>query len=323
MTPWYRELNQRNRLLMVAASATLEPRLTVTEFAVLTVLVNQGDRMGVTHRSWLWNRGRDCLLLDKPDRASGVGVLPYTRQGIEKACKGLVAKGWVREDYSTCYDRNRDPGLIVLPLNILSVAPSWLKPNSLGSSPGEKAAGRRPQAAGKTTALVDGAVTSRPTAVASRSLRNKRSKRPTPEDLAEVEAADAALQLDPAELDLAVAPDADGRLWFRGVTVDLVSHERGTPSYVARWAGLERAVPAAASYAAYKKNRKVDPERREIAAKAVIADRWWPAQFNGETPSDDEVIITAFLAATNALKGTAVYDVVIAPLAKAKGGKRG
>lgn len=159
MTPWYRELNQRNRLLMVAAAATLEPRLTVTEFAVLTVLVNQGERMGVNRRSMLWQRGRDCSLLDREDRTAGEGVLPYTRQGIEKACKALIARGWIREDWSSTYER-RDPGLTVLQLNILSVAPSWLKPNSLGSSP------KDPKA----------------TPVASRSLRNKRSKRPVGSD---------------------------------------------------------------------------------------------------------------------------------------------
>ena len=180
MQPWYRELNQRNRLLMVAASATLDPRLTVTEFAVLTVLVNQGDRMGVSRRSLLWQRGRGCSMLERADR-DGAAILPYTRQGIEKACKGLIARGWIREDWSTTYER-RDPGLTVLSLNILSVAPSWLQPNSVGSSPKDPKAtpvGRKSAAEkSKPTTVASRKIPKAATGVAQRSLRNKRSKSP-------------------------------------------------------------------------------------------------------------------------------------------------
>lgn len=128
---WYRELPHSQRLLMVA----IHKRVTVTELAVLTILVNQSDRMGVKSMSSLWN---GCLLEYRDRRASSDYPLPYTKQGIWKAVNALVDRGWVEKVHGL-YGRN-DPELRVLPLNILSEAPAWLRP-------GEAADGRRQAAA--------------------------------------------------------------------------------------------------------------------------------------------------------------------------------
>lgn len=128
---WYRELPHSQRLLMVA----IHKRVTVTELAVLTILVNQADRMGVKSMSSLWN---GCLLEYRDRPASSDYPLPYTKQGIWKAVNALVDRGWVEKDRGL-YGRN-DPELRVLPPNILSEAPAWLRP-------GEAADGRREAAA--------------------------------------------------------------------------------------------------------------------------------------------------------------------------------
>lgn len=128
---WYRELPHSQRLLMVA----IHKRVTVTELAVLTILVNQADRMGVRSMSSLWN---GCLLEYRDRLASSDYPLPYTKQGIWKAVNALVDRGWVEKVHGL-YGRN-DPELRVLPLNILSEAPAWLRP-------GEAADGRREAAA--------------------------------------------------------------------------------------------------------------------------------------------------------------------------------
>lgn len=128
---WYRELPHSQRLLMVA----IHKRVTVTELAVLTILVNQADRMGVKFMSSLWNG----YLLDYKDRCSSIDYpLPYTKQGIWKAVNALVDRGWLEKVHGPC--ERPDPELRVLPINILSEAPAWLRP-------GEAAEGRRQAAA--------------------------------------------------------------------------------------------------------------------------------------------------------------------------------
>lgn len=153
---WYRELPHSQRLLMVA----IHKRVTVTELAVLTILVNQADRMGVRSMSSLWN---GCLLEYRDRLASSDYPLHYTKQGIWKAVNALVDRGWVEKVHGL-YGRN-DPELRVLPLNILSEAPAWLRP-------GEAADGRREAAA----TPVD------PTAGSATSSAGKRRRTSTPVD---------------------------------------------------------------------------------------------------------------------------------------------
>ena len=57
------------------------------------------------------------------------------------------------------------------------------------------------------------------------------------------------------------------------------------------------------------------------AAKAVIADRWWPAQFKGPSLSVDDPGIVAFLASTTPRTGESRFDVCVHPTVL-KGGKR-
>lgn len=132
---WYRELPQSQRLLMVA----IHKRVTVTELAVLTILVNQSGRMGVRVMSDLWNGG----LLDYRDRHGADYPLPYTRAGIWKAVNALEARGWLQKVFQAkapWLSDDREPELRVLPINILAEAPPWLRP-------GEAADGRREAAA--------------------------------------------------------------------------------------------------------------------------------------------------------------------------------
>lgn len=181
MKPWYRELSLRNRLLMVAACAPLQRRMSVTEMAVLTVLVNQSDRMGVRHRSDLWQDGKRACLLDREDRDFASQIFPYTRQGIEKALDGLHERGWIEYDQTTADRWGKDPGVRVLTVAIMADAPKWLRfdtsseptavplevmasSDSLEQTPTSVAANRIPK--------------NKPTSVPTGSTRNGRSKRP-------------------------------------------------------------------------------------------------------------------------------------------------
>lgn len=128
---WYRELPHSQRLLMVA----IHKRVTVTELAVLTILVNQADRMGVKSMSSLWN---GCLLEYRDRPASSDYPLPYTKQGIWKAVNALVDRGWLEKVGH--YGSLQDPELRVLPNNILSEAPAWLRPGE--ATPVDPAAAR-------------------------------------------------------------------------------------------------------------------------------------------------------------------------------------
>lgn len=95
-------------------------KISGTELALVAVLVNVPDYK-IKQVSDLW--GGDSRWR-KPTAAEQ--ILPYTRQGIDKALKKLEARGW-GERYGGYGYGKTDPAFRLLPISILSEAPKTLQ----------------------------------------------------------------------------------------------------------------------------------------------------------------------------------------------------